>query len=78
MRINADHSIFMTKEGLDSPIVSTFVDDMKIMVSKRSGVIDWVKRELTFTFSMVDMGLISFYLGLKVQRDREKQMIKLA
>lgn len=72
MRINADHSIFVTKEGLDGPIVSTFVDDIKIMAPKESGAIDRVKQELTSAFSIVDMGPISFYLGLKVQRDREK------
>lgn len=27
---------------------------------------------------MIDMGPISFYLGLKVERDREKKMIKLS
>ena len=77
-RINADHSIFVTKAGLDGPVVSTFVDDIKIMAPKDSGMIEWVKLELIFTFSMIDMGPISFYLGLKVQRDRENRMIKLS
>ena len=40
-------------------------------------MIERVKAELTSAFSMVDMGPISFYLGLKVQRDREKRTIKL-
>lgn len=30
-RINVDHSIFITKAGLKGPIVSTFVDDIKIL-----------------------------------------------
>lgn len=67
-RINADHSIFVTKAGLDEPVVSTFVDDIKIMIPKGSGMIEAVKAELTLAFSMV-MGPISFYLGLKVERD---------
>lgn len=77
-RINADHSIFVTKAGLDGPVVSTFVDDIKIMTPKRSGMMEVVKAELTSAFSMVDMGPISFYLGLKVERDREKRTIKLS
>ena len=77
-RINADHSIFVTKAGLDGPVVSTFVDDIKIMAPKNSGMIERVKLELTFAFSMIDIGPISFYLGLKVQQDRENRMIKLS
>ena len=34
-QINADHSIFVTKAGLNGPIVSIFVDDIKIMGPKR-------------------------------------------
>ena len=77
-RINADHSIFVTSQGLNGPIVSTFVDDIKIMGVKGSRVIDRVKAELTYAFEMVDMGQISFYLGLKVERDRQRRIIKLS
>lgn len=71
-RTHADHSIFTTNAGLNGPIVSTFVDDIKIMGIKGSGFIGKVKEELAAAFSMVDMSPISFYLGFKVQRDREK------
>ena len=37
-----------------------------------------VKLKLTFAFSMIDMGLIKFYLCLKVQQDRENRIIKLS
>lgn len=68
----------MTKAGLDGPIVSTFVDDIKIMALKNSEMIKRVKLELTFAFFIIDIGLISFYLGLKVQQDWENQTIKLS
>lgn len=45
---------------------------------KGSGMIGRVKAELTVAFPMVDLGPISFYLGLKVERDREKKTIKLS
>ncbi len=77
-QINADHSIFVSLAGINGPIVSTFVDDIKIIGAKNSGVIDQVKQELTATFEMADMGLISFYLGLKVCPNREKKIIKLS
>ena len=67
----------MIKAGLNSPIISTFVDDIKIMASKDSGFIQRVKAELAAIFSIVDMGLINFYLGLKVEQDQIKHMIKL-
>lgn len=48
------------------------------MGAKNSRVISRVKKKLTTTFEMVDMGLISFYIGLKVSKNREKKMIKLS
>lgn len=77
-RISADHSIFVTNAGLDGPVVTTFVDDIKIMAPKGRRMIERVKSELTSAFSMIDMGPISFYQGLKVQRDRENRKIKLS
>lgn len=75
---NADHSIFVTNAGLDGPVMSIFVDDFKIMAPKGSEMIKRVKAELAFAFSMADMGPISFWLGLKVEQDREKKTIKLS
>lgn len=66
-RINIDHSIFITKAGLDGPVVSIFIDDIKIMTSKEIRIMETMKADLTSAFLMVDIGPISFYLGLKVQ-----------
>ncbi len=59
-------------------MVSTFVDDIKIMGCKGSGTTERVKRKLTSAFLMVNMGPISFYIGLKVERDCERKTIKLS
>lgn len=37
-----------------------------------------MKAKLTSMFSMADIGPINFYLGIKVERDREKKIIKLS
>ncbi len=37
-----------------------------------------IKRELASAFDMVDMGLLAFYVGLKVTRNRKKKTIKLS
>lgn len=58
--------------------MSIFVDDIKIMGPKSIRVIARVKTELAATSEMVDMGPISFYLGLKIERNRENRTIKLS
>ena len=62
--------------GLNDQVVSVFVDDIEIKGMKGSDVINKVKAELITAFSLVDIGPISFYLGLNVERDREKRIIK--
>lgn len=76
-QINADHSIFITAAGINEPIISIFVDDIKIIGVKESGHIKRFKQKLATAFEMVDMGPISFYLGLKVERNRQNQTLKL-
>lgn len=76
--INADHNIFVTKAGLDGLVVSTFVNNIKIITPKNSEIIERIKLELTFAFFIIDISSISFYLGLKVQQDQENRMIKLS
>ena len=53
--------------GLDGPVISTFVDDIKIMTLKRSEVIDRIKSKLAWAISIIYMGPIGFLLGLKVK-----------
>lgn len=76
--INTDYNIFMTLIGLDSSIISTFIDDIKIIGIKSSGIIQRVKSVLATTFLMVYIGLKCFYLGLKVRCNRKKKMLKLS
>lgn len=68
----------MIKTGLNEPVISTFVNNIKIMAPKNNWKIERGKLELSFTFSKIDIGPISFYLGLKIQQDGENQMIKLS
>lgn len=76
-RISTNHSIFITEAGLNGLIVRIFVDNIKIIGTKGSGFIRNFKVELTVIFSMIDIGPISLYLGLKVTRDWKKKTIKL-
>ena len=65
-RTNTDYNIFITKVGLNGLIVSTFVNNIKIIGSKKSNFIEKIKSKLTATFSIVDIGLINLYLVLKM------------
>ena len=66
---HADPSIFITNTSLNRPIVNTFIDDIKIMAVKKNGFIKNVKEKLIVAFSKIDMGLITFYLGFKIDQD---------
>lgn len=70
-KLHADHGIFATKDGFRGTIVSSFVDDLNIVAPKGSGLTTMVENELKAAFSMVDMGPISYHLGLKIERNEE-------
>lgn len=73
-----DHSIFIMAIEINRQIVSTFADNIKIIVVKRSGNFEKVKQKLTTVFEIVDIDPISFYLRLKVERNRVKRILKLS
>lgn len=64
--IYADYSIFITKTGLNNPIISIFVNDIKIIGIKKNGFVKKNTVELVTIFLIVDIGSLSFYLSLKV------------
>lgn len=38
----------------------------------------WIKEKLASVFDMIDMGLLAFYISLKVTRNYKKKIIKLS
>lgn len=72
-QINADHSIFLTPSGINNPIVSIFVNNIKAKRVKGPSHIKKVKTGLAVIFGIVDMESINFYLGLKVEIDYQKK-----
>lgn len=71
--INVDYSIFATLSGINSLIVSTFIDNINVIEIKKLGHIKRVKKKLIAVFEIVDIGPIGFYLGLKVEKDCQKK-----
>lgn len=67
IRIPTYHSIFVSDAGIKDPILSVFIDNIKIIAPKGSRIIEKFKQKLSAAFFMVDMEPISFCLGLKVE-----------
>lgn len=76
-RVNVDHSIFVIAANIKGLLVSIFVNDIKVMRVQKSGVIKQIKKKLATAFEIVDISPISFYLSLKVEKDREKKIFRL-
>lgn len=55
-----------------------FLDNSKIIALKESEIIENIKAERIFIFLIIDIGLISIYLSLKIKQDLEKKIIKLS
>lgn len=68
-QIYIDHSIFITNADFNRPIVSMFVNDIKIMSIKKNLFIKNVKKKLIIAFLMIKISLISFYLSFKVDQN---------
>lgn len=77
-KIYADHSIFISSTGINQLSINIFMDQIKIMRVKNSEIVKRVKQKLTTPFEIVDIRPISFYFGLKIDRDREKMTFKLS
>ena len=74
--INMDYKIFIIFAGINSLIVSWYINNIKIIGAKVSDQIKKVKGVLDVIFEMINMGPISFYLGLKVEINCQKRSIK--
>ena len=73
-QINTNHNIFLISTDINDPIISIFVNDIKVMGVKRSGHIKRVKQKLTTSaFEMVNIGSINFYLYQKQKKIVKKK-----
>ena len=69
-RAALDHYVFVKKlyDG-EFIIFLLYVDDM-LIVGRDTGKIDKLKKELSKSFEMKDLGLASQILGMKISQDR--------
>jgi hypothetical protein len=74
--IEADHCIYVTKDGLRGIIIVTYVDDF-LLVGPDKVKIQQFKEVLSSIFEMKDLGDAARFLGVRITRDRSCRTITL-
>jgi hypothetical protein len=62
-----EHVVYRRTHGTDLLLIGVYVDDL-IIIGSSNGVIEAFKREMKNNFSMSDLGLLSYYLGIQVEQ----------
>ena len=76
-KTQADHCVFMKKfEGGDFLILLHYVDDM-LIVGQDPKKIRSLKKALSKSFAMKDMGPAKHILGMHIVQDRTKKLLWL-
>jgi ribonuclease HI len=70
-QLKADPCVLMHQDGA---IIIIYVDDL-ILIHKDKARIASMKKELSSKYDLRDLGPISFYLGMKVTRDRKNRVM---
>jgi hypothetical protein len=75
--LSADSNIFIKGDFCSGLTITVYVDDLKV-IGKGIERINALKSDLMGEFQMSDLGPISYYLGIKVERDRTARTITLS
>ena len=77
-KTQTDHSVFVKKFNRgDFLILLLYVDDM-LIVERDPKKIESLKKALSRSFSMKDMGQAKIILGMHIVRDRTKKLLCLS
>ena len=77
-RTTPDHCVFTRKYSDDDFIILLlYVDDM-LIIGHDPSKIDKLKRELSKSFAMKDLGPVKHILGMKISRDRKNEKLWLS
>lgn len=75
-RSQTDPCIYVKKNKADLLIITVYVDDLLILSNNEEGLLI-LKKELSRTFKMKDLGEATYLLGLAITRDRKAGKIWL-
>jgi hypothetical protein len=68
LRSGSEHGVYTHGQGGHRLIVSVYVDDLVITGSSSNDIVQF-KSEMQEIFRMSDLGLLSYYLGIKVHQN---------
>ncbi|CAI7903661.1 unnamed protein product [Closterium sp. NIES-54] len=71
-----DHSLFLLQDKEQFLMLLVFVDDI-LLFSKSSAMIEHVEEMLEMQFKCSNMGDVKYYLGMHVERDLDKGVLRL-
>ncbi|CAI7919857.1 unnamed protein product, partial [Closterium sp. NIES-54] len=71
-----DHSIFLIQEKEEFLMLLVYVDDI-LLFSESSAMIERVEEMLEMQFKCSKMGDVKYYLGMHVERDLDKGVLRL-
>jgi hypothetical protein len=74
----SDEALYVRRDEAGQPVMIAvvYVDDM-LLSCKGKARMRAMKQELSSRFCMKDLGAVSFYLGIQVERDRERRVTHL-
>ena len=75
--MDEDHCVYIKRSNVGFIILSLYVDDILITRNDKK-LIDVTKKWLSSKFEMKDMGEANYVLGVKIFRDRSKQLLGLS
>jgi hypothetical protein len=71
-----EESIYVKKEGSKTHILLCYVDDILVLSNDMTEV-NMVKDKFRSWFSIHDKGEVKLFLGITIERDRNRRTIKL-
>jgi len=76
-KATSDHCVFVKRFANNDFIIPLYVDDM-LIVGKDISMINRLKKQLSESFAMKDMGAAKQSLGIRIMRDRQEEKFWLS
>ncbi|KAG6504883.1 hypothetical protein ZIOFF_037231 [Zingiber officinale] len=70
-----EHAVYTRGEGEASILVGVYVDDL-IVIGSSTGRINKFKQQIMIEFEMSDLGLLSYYLGIEVEQQKSRILLR--
>ena len=76
VRSQYDSCLFLLQSDQGIVLMGVYVDEIQIMGSR--SMVDWIKVSLLKKYKATDLGAYTYYLGMRMERNRSKGTIKIS